>query len=115
MKMLFLYHFTNKQPHFRYELHTSLVNPHTNIFAYFQRTIIIVHTRFRQVDFPSTLRNRTQYKTSHAVITAFNSSKVDKVQVVLLAHPGTFAWMSNLSVSGKDLRISRTKYLAPTL
>ena len=40
---------------------------------------------------------------------------MDKVQVVLLAHEGTFASMPNLDVTGKDFRISRIKYLAPIL
>lgn len=37
---------------------------------------------------------------------------VDKVQVLLLAHGGTFASMANLSVAGKDFKISRIKYHA---
>ena len=52
---------------------------------------------------------------AYAAIAAFRLIKVDKVQVVLLAHSGTFASVSNLTVSGKDLRISLTKYLAPML
>ena len=38
---------------------------------------------------------------------------MDKVQVVLLAHEGTFASMPNLDVTDKDFSISRIKYLAP--
>ena len=40
---------------------------------------------------------------------------MDKVQVLLLAHAGTFASMANLSVSGKDFSISLMIYLAPML
>ena len=40
---------------------------------------------------------------------------VDKVQVLLLHAPGTFAESCNLAVSGRDFVISLTKYLAPML
>lgn len=45
----------------------------------------------------------------------FKLISVDSVQVLLFAHPGTFASMRCLSVAGKDFNISLTKYLAPML
>ena len=53
--------------------------------------------------------------TSYAAKAAFRLRKVDKVQVLLLEHFGTFAEMSNPVVTDKVLRISRIKYLAPML
>ena len=52
---------------------------------------------------------------SYTAKTAFSLINVDKVQVLLLEHSGTFAEMSNPAVTGKDLSISRIKYLAPIL
>ena len=57
----------------------------------------------------------TQSYDSYAVNSACKLSNVDKVQVLLLEQEGTFASMSNLTVSGKDFMISRTKNLAPML
>ena len=53
--------------------------------------------------------------TAYAANTAFRLRNVDKVQVLLLVHSGTFAGMPNLTVSGKVFSISLIKYLAPML
>ena len=51
----------------------------------------------------------------YAARTAYRLVSVDKVQVLLLAHEGTFASTANLSVAGKDFKSVRIKYLAPML
>ena len=53
--------------------------------------------------------------TAKGVSSAFKLIKVENVQVLLLAHWGTFASMPNLSVTEQDFRISLMKYLAPML
>jgi hypothetical protein len=52
---------------------------------------------------------------SYEAKAAFRLSKVDKVQVLLLEHSGTFAEMSNPVVTGRVFNISLIKYLAPIL
>jgi hypothetical protein len=46
---------------------------------------------------------------------AFRLISVDNVQVLLLSAPGTLASSDNLSLVGKDFKISLTKYLLPML
>ena len=49
------------------------------------------------------------------ISSAFKLINVDNVQVLLLAAWETFASSANLSLTGKDFSISRTKYLLPML
>ena len=67
-------------------------------------------------DFISTDTAGTQKSyAAKDISSAFRLMSVDNVQVLLLLHGGTFASMSNLELSSRDLKISLIKYLAPML
>ena len=95
----------------------NLVNPHpTRSRVLPTARISSCHAVFRTADCLSTIRHWTQKSCRHyAASSAFRLSDVDKVQVVLLVHWGTFASMPNPTFAGKDFKISRMKYRAPIL
>ena len=61
-----------------------------------------------------TAKTQNSYATKDTS-SAFRLINVDHVQVLLLAAWGTSASSANLSLAGKDFKISRIKYRAPML
>ena len=93
----------------------SYVKPHTTKVACFLCRHWYDGCPLGTSDCLSTDTVITQITYTALLSSAWRLIRVDRVQVLLLLHWGTFASMRNLSVAGTDFNISLIKYLPPML